>query len=121
MMRLLLAELLNPTQVDLNIVDDAVSGIDGTTVMDCKTLWDGLCKSENAKLGMANKRSAIECMECRQRMERSKVNVRWVGSDHQLADGLTKPSAKEHLIRKLKLGYIRLIFDERFTSAKKKK
>ena len=55
-------------------------------------------------------------------LERQSTTLRWCNSDQQLADGLTKPSAQERLKKFLMTGqqWSRM-FDESFTSAKKKR
>jgi len=47
--------------------------------------------------------------------------LRWVSSQHQLADGLTKVTARQDFAEHLKGGHIQLIFDPEFKAAKKKK
>ena len=50
-----------------------------------------------------------------------KIQCRWVDSDQQVADGLTKMSKRESLLQKLSMPYLCLQYGSSFTSAKKKR
>ena len=67
------------------------------------------------------RRSAIECLECKERIRNGKVQCRWVDSDQQVADGLTNMSKRESLLQKLSMPYLCLQYGSGFTSAKKKR
>ena len=59
-------------------------------VTDCKGLFDAVNRSQSAGLGLSEKRTAIEALSIRQITTASNVSVKWVNSDRQLADILTK-------------------------------
>ena len=59
-------------------------------VTDCKGLFDAVNRSQSAGLGLSEKRTAIEALSIRQICGASNVQVKWVNSDRQLADILTK-------------------------------
>jgi hypothetical protein len=46
---------------------------------------------------------------------------RWVSSERQLADGLTKEQARRNIALVLRNGTLKLIHDPSYTAAKKKK
>ena len=89
-------------------------------ITDCRSLYDALEKSESVGLGLTEKRTAIEVSATRQQMQMSGIQTRWVNSDRQLADVLTKPNASPSSIMALqKSGKWKIVFDEDFVSAKK--
>ncbi len=87
-------------------------------VTDCKALYDTL-KRANIQ-GTQDKRVAVECLVINQTLKDAGAELRWVSSERQIADGLTKLSARQNFIEQLKGGYIPLIYDEDFKAAKKK-
>ena len=90
-------------------------------ITDCKSLYDALARSESQGLGLSEKRTAIEVTATRQQMEATGINCKWVNSDRQLADSLTKPMAANAMQQLCRSGHWKIIFDESFTSAKKVK
>ena len=62
----------------------------------------------------------MEILRIKEALEFTGSEIRWVSSERQLADGLTKLSARQSLADALGGGYIQLVFDETFTAAKKK-
>ena len=90
--RLFAADFLHPTGVDLRQTDQVLSLLPGSImVTDCKSLYDALARSESQGLGLSEKRTAIEVTATRQQMEATGISCKWVNSDRQLADSLTKP------------------------------
>ena len=70
-------------------------------------------------MNLAEKRTAIEVVACKQRVQEIGVDVVWVNSDRQLADGLTKPGLSGALVRFMRHQQWKLVHDPTFTSAKK--
>ena len=70
-------------------------------ITDCKSLYDALEKNESLGLGLSEKRTAIEVTATRQQMQATGIETRWVNSDRQLADVLTKPTASPISIQRL--------------------
>ena len=87
-------------------------------VIDCKALFDGL-KRENIQQA-ADKRVALECLVAKELIENMKCQVRWISSERQLADGLTKIGARQAFSERFKGGYVQLVSDETYTAAKRK-
>ena len=87
-------------------------------VTDCKALYDTL-KRANIQ-GTQDKRVAVECLVINQTLKDAGAELRWVSSERQIADGLTKLSARQNFVEQLRGGYIQLVYDEEFKAAKKK-
>ena len=79
-----------------------------------------LQKSESAGLGLSEKRTAIEVTATRDVMRETGIATRWVNSDRQIADVLTKPQVPSHSLQAFQsTGRWKIVFDDQFTSAKK--
>ena len=122
--RLFMAELLH-SQGSLDfrrtkeILDTQPEAI---IITDCKSLYDSVERQESAGLGLQEKRTAIEVTAIRQEMRDSHLSTRWVNSDRQLADILTKPGVDPMTLLLLaRRGRWRIVFDPDFTSARKLK
>ena len=87
-------------------------------VTDCRALYDALNRANVATT--QDKRVAIECLVIASMIKETGSILRWVSSERQLADGLTKVSARQEFVDQLKGGYIQLVFDPEFKAAKKK-
>ena len=87
-------------------------------VTDCRALYDALNRANVATT--QDKRVAIECLVIASMIKETGSILRWVSSERQLADGLTKVNARQDFVEQLKGGYIQLVFDPEFKAAKKK-
>ena len=87
-------------------------------ITDCKGLFDAVNRNQSAGLGLSEKRTAIECLSIRQITAESNVTVKWVNSDRQVADILTKQGVMTENIDRVLRGTWKIVFDETFTSAK---
>ena len=110
-------------KVDLRDLATTLKLTTATLVTDCKGLYDTLTKNVSAGLGADDRRSGIEALALRQSMALSKCTMRWLHSEAQPADGLTKGSntARALLADFLTRGYWKLTADVTFTSAKKRR
>ena len=63
-------------------------------VVDAKSLYDSL-KKEAPVQGSSDRRTAIEQIGLKQSLLNVGAHVRWVSSERQMADGLTKISARQ--------------------------
>ena len=88
-------------------------------VVDAKSLYDSL-KKEAPVQGSSDRRTAIEQIGLKQSLRSVGANVRWVSSERQMADGLTKISARQLFADRLSKQCYRLVFDATYTAAKKK-
>ena len=89
-------------------------------VIDAKALYDLLIKDEiQAALG-SDKRTAVETLVAQDKLRVCKAKVRWVSSEKQYADGMTKSDASQLLADRLRSHQMRLTSDTSFQAAKKK-
>ena len=87
-------------------------------ITDCKSLFDGI-KRETIQQS-ADKHVALECLVIKELLEDMKCQWRWISSERQLADGLTKVSARQMFSERFQGQHVQLVSDETFTAAKKK-
>lgn len=107
--------------IPLKAPEEIVSKIKGVLVTDARSLYDIVIKGEqNASgLGVREKYSALELLSVLQRLTRCKTVTRWVHSEAQLADAMTKRVIRGSLHKALIDGQWTLVEDPEFTSAKK--
>lgn len=74
---------------------------------------------ETSGLHMEERRTAIELLAIRERLQHAAVTLKWVNSGQELADSLTKPWRHEGLIQALQVGWWRITFDPAYRSAKR--
>ena len=114
------ADCLHPEGIDLRQPDRVLQLLpESCAITDCKSLYDALEKNESLGLGLSEKRTSIEVTATRQQMRATGINTRWVNSDRQLADVLTKPTAPSASTHRLQQkGRWTIVWDADFTSAK---
>ena len=107
--------------VSLDEPQRAFGSIAGVRVTDAKSLFDIIRKGDlnTSGLGLKDKYSTLEALSLLERLKRGCTVTRWVNSDAQLADALTKPKAASALHKVLAEGLWKLVDDENFVSAKK--
>ena len=89
-------------------------------VVDAKALYDLLVKDEiQAALG-SDKRTAVETLVAQDKLRVCKAQIKWVSSEKQYADGMTKSDASQLLADRLRSHQMRLTSDTNFQAAKKK-
>ena len=88
-------------------------------VIDAKSMCDTV-KKETPVQSAACKRTAVELLVYRQTLKLTSSVLRWVSSERQLADGLTKVSARQLFADRLKVQRYRLVYDPEFVAAKKR-
>ena len=77
-------------------------------------------KKEAPVQGSSDRRTAIEQIGLKQALMSVGASVRWVSSERQMADGLTKINARQLFADRLIKQEYKLIYDESYTAAKKK-
>ena len=89
-------------------------------VVDAKALSDSI-RAEIPHIS-GDKRTKIEVMIVKKKMQECQALLRWVSSEAQYADGMTKPSARQLLTDRLRTHMFKLQADadEDFVAAKKK-
>ena len=107
--------------VDLRKAAETARNIAGVIVTDARSLYDILHKEDlnSSAGGLREKYTALEALSLVERIRLAATEVRWVHSDAQVADGMTKPNPSGSLYAFLQLGKWRLIYDPTFTAAKK--
>ena len=115
-------ELLGYT---INLQDPAqdIKKVAAALVTDAKSLYDVLRKDDlnSAAGGLREKYSALELLSLSERLRRGETTIRWVNSDAQVVDALTKLALPEALHQMLTTGSWKLVYDPTFTSAKRLK
>ena len=102
----------------LRQVDDFTPEMASALVVDAQALYDSL-KAETPSL-QGDKRTKIEVMVTKQKMLSVKSRLKWVSSEAQLADGVTKFSARQLFADRLRSHHISLKADMSFQASKKK-
>ena len=102
----------------LRQVNELKPSLSSALVVDAKALYDSL-KAETPSL-QGDKRTKIEVMVTKQKMLCVDTKLRWVSSEIQLADGVTKSSARQLFADRLRSHQISLRSDMTFQAAKKK-
>lgn len=87
-------------------------------VTDCKALFDSVQRETIQQA--TDKRVAIECLVIKDLLHDLRCQWRWVSSERQLADGLTKVAARQAFVERYRGGHIQLVADESYQAAKKK-
>ncbi|CAK9022902.1 unnamed protein product, partial [Durusdinium trenchii] len=68
----------------------------------------------------ADKRTAIETLVCQDKLRACRASVKWVSSEMQFADSLTKADSSQLLADRLRTHVTKITSDEGFQAAKKK-
>ena len=89
-------------------------------IVDAKALYDLLSKPEVQANSGSDKRTTIEVLVTQDKLACSGSTTRWVSSEQQYADGLTKQSAAQLLADRLRRHMVKLKSDTTFQAAKKK-
>ena len=84
-----------------------------------KALYDSY-HCEGFGTSVIDKRVSLEVRVVKERLQALGGQLRWVSSERQLADGLTKESARNLLAQRLRYGQLKLIWDPSYKAAKKK-
>jgi len=118
--RLAWAELCG-IPIDMKCPTEAIKQIKGVLIVDAKSVYDILKKRtlNSAALGLRDKHVSLEILCLLEAVERLKTETRWVHSEAQLADGLTKVLPPGILHKVLAEGFWSLVHDPNFTSSKK--
>ena len=95
----------------------------GVMVTDARSLYDIIWKgaTNTSGFGLKEKYSVLDMLSVFQRLEKCKTETRWVHSEAQLADSLTKYVPNSALVQVLSSGVWTLVDDPTFRSAKRLK
>ncbi|CAE7036286.1 RE1, partial [Symbiodinium sp. CCMP2456] len=106
---------------DAKAPDAAVTKVTGAVISDSRNVFDKL-QTEVLSIKGAERKADIELLSIKEAQQRTKVLVRWVHSEAQLANSLTKcgGSKEIELFYKMNSSW-RIVEDEQMRSARKRK
>ncbi|CAE7239180.1 RE1 [Symbiodinium sp. CCMP2592] len=106
---------------DLHCPDSHVRRTGGCVVTDSRNVYDKL-ETEVLVVKGAEKRTSIELLAVKESQQNTGVNLRWVHSEAQLANSLTKAGGYREYELYYKMGHCwRLVEDEAMMSARRRK
>ena len=106
---------------DLQDPDNTVRGIPGCVVTDSRNVYDKL-NTEVLVVKGAEKRTSIELLALKESQQNTQVQLRWVHSEAQLANNLTKAGGYREYELYYKMDHHwRLVEDQAMMSAKRRK
>jgi hypothetical protein len=126
--RLLWSELhgagaLRPARrVDLvEMAEEQALTTKGILCTDSKGGYDAVEVNESPLLGLSNMRAALQAFQLRDNLQRVGCNLRWLASDYDLADAMTKKrmDSRIGLTKFLKTWPWSIAYDPNFVAAKK--
>ena len=98
---------------------DVRSPLEPTMITDAKALYDSYHR-EGFGTSVIDKRVSLEVRVVKERLQALGGQLRWMSSERQMADGLTKESARNLLAQRLRYGQLKLVWDPDYKAAKKK-
>ena len=110
--------LIKP-QLKLRDLLGAPSSLKPVLVTDAKALYDSYHR-ESVTTSVTDKRTSLEIRVVKEQLQAIDGCLKWVSSERQFADGLTKESARQLLADRLRYGRIKFVWDPEYTAAKKK-
>ena len=117
----MIVEWMNERPIPPKSMDQALSMFPSIVVTDSKNLCDSVVRIESSGLQLEEKRLALEVLSIRERVAAAGVLYKWVDSDQQLGDPLSKPFIYDSLLLAMQRKQLCLKFDENFISAKRKR
>ena len=95
------------------------SSLKPTLVTDAKALYDSYHR-ESLVSSVTDRRISLEIRVVKEQLQSLNGNLRWVSSERQLADGLTKESTRQSLCDRLRHLKVKFLWDPDYVAAKKK-
>ncbi|CAE7328962.1 nosip [Symbiodinium sp. CCMP2592] len=97
--------------------------VKGILCTDSRGGYDAIERNESPLLGLSNMRAALQAFSLRENLARVACELRWLASDYNLADAMTKKKAESRLalLKYLQTRHWAIAFDPSFTSAKRSK
>ena len=89
-------------------------------ITDAKALYDSYHR-EGLGGGVTDKRTGLEIRVTKERLQDLDGSFKWISSERQYADGLTKEGTRQLLADRLRHGKIKFTWDPLYVAAKKKK
>ena len=107
--------------INTKTADALIATVEGAVIVDAKNLYDATTRITSAGLQLEEKRLCLEVLHIKERAETTNSVMKWVDSDQQHANDLTKLFSVDQLLNLLRTGRIGITFDPTFTSAKRKR
>ena len=95
------------------------SSLEPVLITDAKALFDSYHR-ESIVSSVTDRRISLEIRVVKEQMVSLGGTLRWVSSERQLADGLTKDSARQLMADRLRHGRVKFLYDPEYVAAKKK-
>ena len=95
------------------------SSLKPVLITDAKALCDSYHR-EGIGSSVVDKRVCLEIRVMKERLEELSGSLRWMSSERQVADGLTKESARGLLASRLRHGRLKMTWDPHYVAHKKK-
>ena len=107
----------------VEVTENQVRCIKGVICTDSRGGYDAVEVNESPLLGLSNLRAALQAFQLRDNLQRVGSELRWLASDYDLADSMTKKrnDSREGLMKFLRHWHWSIAFDPSFTAAKKNK
>ena len=112
-------EHLKAPEVPLRELIKLRSSLDPVLITDAKALFDSYHR-ESLVSSVTDRRISLEIRVVKEQMESLGGSLRWVSSERQIADGLTKDSARQLFADRLRHAKVKFLFDPDYVAAKKK-
>ncbi|CAJ1404806.1 unnamed protein product [Effrenium voratum] len=109
--------IFNPN-VKLRDLLEVRSMLKPTLITDAKALYDSYQREQLG--GNTDRRTGLEIMVMKERLQSFGGHLRWMSSELQYADGQTKLSTRQLLADRLRSHQLKLSWDPSFTAAKRK-
>lgn len=95
------------------------SSLQPVMITDAKALFDSYHRDALVS-NVTDRRSSLEIRVVKEQVASLGGTLRWVSSDRQIADGLTKDTMRQNLADKLRHGMVKFLYDPNYVAAKKK-
>ena len=113
----------DPREDLVTATEKQVVQIKGIICTDSRGGYDAVEVHESPLLGLSNLRSALQAFQLRENLRRVGAELRWVASDYDLADAMTKKKSdsREALLKFMQCQLWSIAFDPQFRAAKRNK
>ena len=97
--------------------------VKGVVCTDSRGGYDAVETNESPLSGLTNMRAALQAFQLRENLRRCGSELRWLASDYDLADSMTKKKAdsREGLLKFMATWHWTIAYDPNFVAAKKNK
>ena len=97
--------------------------VKGVLCTDSRGGYDAVELNESPLLGLSNIRAALQAFQLRGNLQRGGCELRWLASDYDLGDSMTKKKqdSREGLMKMLSTWHWSIAYDPEFVAAKKNK